>query len=151
MISFIILLSGVQTRSSLSALIYLHTPSFCLWKRRLSYLVNLPRSRSTADGCPTAMARPPSPPALPPQPQPLYLKLTDKLKATPVVSQVSNRGRNFILQLADLMIQRVINGLIILMLNMSGSNYCDLPLVKVRAVLFFQLSSLGLNGMNKLL
>lgn len=92
----------------------------------------------------------PSPPALP-QPQPLYLKLTDKLKATPVVSQVSNRGRNFILQLADLMIQRVINGLIILMLNMSGSNYCDLPLVKVRAVLFFQLSSLGLNGMNKLL
>lgn len=92
----------------------------------------------------------PSPPALP-QPQPLYLKLADKLKATPVVSQVSNRGRNFILQLADLMIQRVINGLIILMLNMSGSNYCDLPLVKVRAVLFFQLSSLGLNGMNKLL
>ena len=93
---------------------------------------------------------PPYPRTHPPA-QPLYLKLTDKLKATPVVSQVSNRGRNFILQLADLMIQRVINGLIILMLNMSGSNYCDLPLVKVRAVLFFQLSSLGLNGMNKLL
>lgn len=84
-------------------------------------------------------------------PGPLYHKLTDKLKATPVVSQVSNRGRNFILQLADLMIQRVINGLIILMLNMSGSNYCDLLLVKVRAMLFFQLSSLGFNGMNKLL
>lgn len=102
--------------------------------------------------CRHCRARAPAPsPAALPQPQPLYLKLTDKLKATPVVSQVSNRGRNFILQLADLMIQRVINGLIILMLNMSGSNYCDLPLVKVRAVLFFQLSSLGLNGMNKLL
>lgn len=64
---------------------------------------------------------------------------------------MSNRGRNFILQLADLMIQRVINGLIILMLNVSSSNYRDLPRVKVRAVLLFQLSSLGLNGTNKLL
>lgn len=49
----------------------------------------------------------------------------------PVVSQVSNRGRNFILQVADLMIQRVINGLIILMLNMASSNYTDLLSVKV--------------------
>lgn len=48
-----------------------------------------------------------------------------------VVSQVSNRGRNFILQVADLMIQRVINGLIILMLNMASSNYADLLSVKV--------------------
>lgn len=48
-----------------------------------------------------------------------------------VVSQVSNRGRNFILQVADLMIQRVINGLIILMLNMASSNYTDLLSVKV--------------------
>lgn len=48
-----------------------------------------------------------------------------------VVPQVSNRGRNFILQVADLMIQRVINGLIILMLNMASSNYTDLLSVKV--------------------
>lgn len=48
-----------------------------------------------------------------------------------VVFQVSNRGRNFILQVADLMIQRVINGLIILMLNMASSNYADLLSVKV--------------------
>lgn len=67
-----------------------------------------------------------------------------------MVSQLSNRGRNFILQLADLMIRRVINRLIILMLNMSGSNYSDLLRVKVQAWLFFQLSSLGLNDMNKL-
>lgn len=48
-----------------------------------------------------------------------------------VVSHVSNRGRNFILQVADLMIQRVINVLIILMLNMALSNYTDLLSVKV--------------------
>lgn len=54
-----------------------------------------------------------------------------KLPPPLVVSQVSNRGRNFILQVADLMIQRVINGLIILMLNMASSNYTDLLSVKV--------------------
>lgn len=55
----------------------------------------------------------------------------DRTHPHPVVSQVSNRGRNFILQVADLMIQRVINGLIILMLNMASSNYTDLLSVKV--------------------
>lgn len=55
----------------------------------------------------------------------------DEKNLPPVVSQVSNRGRNFILQVADLMIQRVINGLIILMLNMASSNYTDLLSVKV--------------------
>lgn len=57
--------------------------------------------------------------------------LMDEKNLPPVVSQVSNRGRNFILQVADLMIQRVINGLIILMLNMASSNYADLLSVKV--------------------
>lgn len=60
-------------------------------------------------------------------------------ETTLVVSQVTNRGRNFILQVADLMIQRVINGLIILMLNMASSNYTDLPPVKVWAIRAFQL------------
>lgn len=58
-------------------------------------------------------------------------RLMDRTHPHPVVSQVSNRGRNFILQVADLMIQRVINGLIILMLNMASSNYTDLLSVKV--------------------
>lgn len=58
-------------------------------------------------------------------------RLMDRTLPHPVVSQVSNRGRNFILQVADLMIQRVINGLIILMLNMASSNYTDLLSVKV--------------------
>lgn len=57
--------------------------------------------------------------------------LMDEKSLPLVVSQVSNRGRNFILQVADLMIQRVINGLIILMLNMASSNYTDLLSVKV--------------------
>lgn len=48
--------------------------------------------------------------------------VADKWKLSLVVSQVSNRARNFILQATDLMIQRVINGLIILMLNMASSN-----------------------------
>lgn len=53
------------------------------------------------------------------------------MKSLPrVVFQVSNRGRNFILQVADLMIRRVINGLIILMLNMASSNYADLLSVR---------------------
>lgn len=64
-----------------------------------------------------------------------------------VVSQVSNRGRNFILQVADLMIQRVINGLIILMLNMASSNYADLLSVKVwPPALAFQLGPVWRSG-----
>lgn len=55
----------------------------------------------------------------------------DEKRLPLVVFQVSNRGRNFILQVADLMIQRVINGLIILMLNMASSNYADPLSVKV--------------------
>lgn len=58
-------------------------------------------------------------------------RLMDGTSPPLVVFQVSNRGRNFILQVADLMIQRVINGLIILMLNMASSDYADLLSVKV--------------------